>query len=344
MDNVYVSLSGAAGYMGRNHLKKILKLQSEGRCKLAGVCDPKLADPAHEYHTTLPDVKRYRRFDEMIDMRTPGRHLVVIASPTRHHAEQSMCALRSDNVAAVLCEKPVAEYSAQAENLKEEQKYSKKPLMTAFVEHFNPAFRRAKELLPEIGSVEIVTARRIRPPIEPERIHGHEPSTDVSFDCGVHDIANLLDLYAETGFNGVKITGHSSEFKINDQNPGKDFFTGIFDVSIGRKPGFRLDMMDSFLGKRKYRVTTFRGSAGELQVDYVNNTVRLITPERSAEETVSGDSLEIMYESVLAQVVGNRPYPVGLGIASGSIAIIENMRPYKDETSRRVDTSLEFWV
>ncbi|MFH0889551.1 MAG: Gfo/Idh/MocA family oxidoreductase [Candidatus Aenigmatarchaeota archaeon] len=347
MEHVYVSVSGAAGYMGRNHLSKILKLQEAGQCELIAVCDPKLADLQHEYHTTLKQVRKFEYFDEMINHGAYGNHLVVISSPTQCHANQSKSALESSCVSAVLCEKPMAEYFLQAEDIRETQKYAKKPLMITTTEHFNPAFQYAKTLLPQIGEIRQINARRMRPPLEEGRKPGLGRSANVSFDCGVHDIANMLELYAEHGYNGVRIVGDSMETQAVKQNPAKDFFTGRFDFTIGcgpRKNRFTLDIMNSFTSEKKYRVTTFRGNAGELTVDYIKNSVRLVTPEKDVTTTIKGDSMEKMYEAVFAEMTVHSRYPISLGIASGAVLIANSMAPRNEETRKHVDESLEFWL
>ncbi|MBI2085329.1 MAG: Gfo/Idh/MocA family oxidoreductase [Candidatus Aenigmarchaeota archaeon] len=342
MQKVYVSLAGI-GYMGRNHLAKILKLQDAGKMELVAVCDPRLAEAS--YRTGMPNVKQYERFEDLLRLDVPKPHLVVIASPTQYHAPQSMQALISPKVSGVLCEKPMSANSKEAIEVRQTQKFTGKPMMTAFVEYFNPAFRYAQRLVQEeIGDIDEIEIVRSRPPIEKGRMPEAGHLSDVSFDCGVHDIANLLMLYAVHGNNKISINGHSKQIKVNNQNPGKDLFEGDFQFEINNiylKALFKLRMRDSFVARETYRHSTFRGNVGTVNIDYVKQWASINAAVEKT-EWLQGDSLENMYDAAIAQMLGEAEYPVPLAVSIGSVQIMEGIIPAEQE--RNVNLTMQLFI
>ncbi|MBI4177432.1 MAG: Gfo/Idh/MocA family oxidoreductase [Candidatus Aenigmarchaeota archaeon] len=345
MPTVYVSMTGI-GYMGRNHLAKVLKLQDAGKAELVAVCDPKFGNPSYE-RTTPRDVRHYADFRDMVKLDVPKPHLVVIASPTQYHAEQSMRALLSPKVSGVLCEKPMSANAGEAGDVKRAQQFTGKPTMTAFVEYFNPAFRYAQNPIQhEIGDIDEIEIVRSRPPLEAGRRPGAGHLSDVGFDCGVHDIANLLMLYAVPGINKISINGRSQETKVKKQNPSRDLFEGDFQVEINNallNVLFRLKMTDSFAADERYRRSTFRGNAGTVNIDYIKQWASInVAAEKT--EWLQGDSLEIMYDAVMKQMLEETEYPVPLNVSIGSVQIMKGIRPATNKKERDVNLTMELFI
>lgn len=98
------------GYIGTGsragaHMKIGLELRDEGACELAAVCDvygPRVRDAA-----ALTGGKIYRNYRELLA--DPRVDAVCVATPDRHHAQQTIDAVRAGK--DVYCEKPLTHWS-----------------------------------------------------------------------------------------------------------------------------------------------------------------------------------------------------------------------------------------
>jgi predicted dehydrogenase len=112
---------------------------------------------------------------------------VVVATPTRTHAELTSAALSAGK--DVLCEKPLATSSADCRRLGAEAEAAGRVLMVGHTFLFNPAFRKMREL---VGQGEIGTmlyAHTTRTGLGPVR-----QDVNALWDLAPHDVSMLLAL------------------------------------------------------------------------------------------------------------------------------------------------------
>jgi predicted dehydrogenase len=122
-------------------VEALSRLQGRGQIAVAGIYDPD-ANSAALVQARLPAAKVAASFDELVGM---GADMAIIASPPRYHAEQSTQALRAG--LHVLCEKPMATSSSDADRILAEAAASNLHVATGLVRRQFPATRSIKAML-----------------------------------------------------------------------------------------------------------------------------------------------------------------------------------------------------
>lgn len=167
------------GHMGENHVRV---LSTMPRVSLVGVYDAdrqRARDVAHRYGT-----RAFATLDGLLE----ATDAVVIAVPTAAHAAVGLEALAAN--CHVLMEKPLAADVAEAQTLCDEARRRRRVLMTGFVERFNPAVNRLRQLL-QGKELLYMNLTRVGP--------GPPPSmpTDIILDLAIHDIDLLLHVFGQ---------------------------------------------------------------------------------------------------------------------------------------------------
>ncbi|HEY3365243.1 MAG TPA: Gfo/Idh/MocA family oxidoreductase [Symbiobacteriaceae bacterium] len=164
------------GNMGSHHARILSSLPG---AELAGVCD---ADRTRAEAVALRNDTR--AFTTPADL-LASVEAVVVAVPTEQHAEVGSQALAAG--CHVLMEKPLAHDLPAARALCEQAGRAGRLIMTGYVERFNPAVARLKELLPG-EELLYLSFTRVGP--EPPR----SGSTGVILDLAIHDLDLLTHL------------------------------------------------------------------------------------------------------------------------------------------------------
>jgi predicted dehydrogenase len=157
-----------------------------------------------------PRVKVYRQLDELLADRDV--ELVDICTPTKFHAAQTIAVLKAGK--HVLCEKPLAENSADARKILKVAAASKKFLMPAMCMRFWPGWHSLKKIVAEktYGSVRAANFRRM----------SAKPSWS---KAGIHAGGALLDLHIhDTDFVNFLFGRPASVFStgVPDENGNVD--------------------------------------------------------------------------------------------------------------------------
>ena len=139
------------GSIGRRHAR----LLSERDDVEIAVCDTndKMIQAAF---TEIGEVAVYRTIDEVLDAHPD---FIVVATPHDLHAPQTVAAL--ERGVHVLCEKPMSDTLAGANEMKAAAERSSAVLSIAFMLHFNPAIIRIRSLI-ESGALGTVLAINYR--------------------------------------------------------------------------------------------------------------------------------------------------------------------------------------
>ncbi len=142
-----------------------------------------------------------RSFADWRDLvRDPEIDAVYIATPVRHHAEQTITALEAGK--HVLCEKPMALGVAECERMRDAARTGARRLGIAYYRHLYPAVIRLRELLAsdEIGRpvfAQVQAFEMFDPPADHPRawlLTKAQSGGGPMMDFGCHRIQILLDL------------------------------------------------------------------------------------------------------------------------------------------------------
>ena len=162
------------GVMGGYHARVATHLDG---CRVVGVYD---ADHARaEKVAELNGVSAYAQLPALC----AAVDAVVIATPTKTHAETAAACLRAG--CHVLLEKPLALSLPEAEKLEAVSRQSDRLLMVGHVERYNPAFAVLQTLL---NPAELFACELRRMSTAP----GRDQSADVIYDLMIHDCDLVL--------------------------------------------------------------------------------------------------------------------------------------------------------
>jgi UDP-N-acetylglucosamine 3-dehydrogenase len=161
------------GNIGTAHMRIYKRIKN---CDLVGVCDsdPKRRQYAETYHT-----KFFNDYKELLKERLDA---VSICTPTTSHAGIALDVLESD--CNILVEKPFVIKKAEAQEVLSKAKRSGRLVAVGYVERFNPAIAKLKEMI-ELSGIYSTLSLRFGP--------GSPTRTDIGvlLDLGSHEIDAL---------------------------------------------------------------------------------------------------------------------------------------------------------
>ena len=173
---VGIGLAGC-GYWGRNLARNLHQMGH-----LAAVCDPD-ARIRKEAKSAYRGVRVIASYADLLD--DPRVRAVAIASPAVLHYELAARALRAGK--DVFVEKPLALQVAQAEELLELARRSKRILMVGHVLEYHPAILKLKELVDagELGQIHYAYSNRLN-------LGKVRKEENILWSFAPHDISVLL--------------------------------------------------------------------------------------------------------------------------------------------------------
>lgn len=153
------ALIGCGFIANQKHLPALAKL--ENRIQLVAFCDlveERAQKAAKEYGT--PDAAVYTDYREML--RRSDLDVVYILTPNRTHCELTIAALESGK--DVLCEKPMALNSVEAERMCEAARASGRQLTIGYQNRYRLDSRYLKKVVEngELGEVYLAKAHAVR--------------------------------------------------------------------------------------------------------------------------------------------------------------------------------------
>ena len=156
-----------------------------------------LVDPSEENLAALSDIFPGAKKAGALEEAGVGKsHLVIIASPPRFHAEQTIYAL--ENGASVLCEKPMASTVAEAEAMLKAAEENDGLLAVGLYRRFFPAAEAIKGILQNgpLGKLQSFSIREGTfhrwQPVSDSFFNKSSTSGGVFFDIGAHVLDLLL--------------------------------------------------------------------------------------------------------------------------------------------------------
>jgi predicted dehydrogenase len=172
-------------------------LERSGEVKVLGLVDPAERQRA-ELQKSFPNASAYAN---LASCPLNADSLVVIASPPNLHAEQSVFALRQG--AAVLCEKPMATSSAEAELMLEASRESERVLAVGLYRRFFPAFEALNDIFEQkpfgnLQNFSIQEGGKFAWGVASDSLFRRESAIGgVFFDAGIHVVDLLLWWFGE---------------------------------------------------------------------------------------------------------------------------------------------------
>lgn len=275
--------------MGKNHVRVFSKLDL---CNLLAVSDI--------------DINRARRIGNKYNIdwykdpskifRNKDIDLVSICTPTLTHTELTLEAIEGDK--HVLVEKPMTNTVIEAERVVKTAKQKNVMVMVGFIERFNPALKKAEELIKkgEVGEIVLTISRRLSN--RPGRI------TDVGVikDLAIHDIDVIRHLLNDKLDQIYAIT-KSVNYKNED----------YAHIILRFRDGKVAIVEASWLNNRKIRNLTIIGKKGIMEIDYKKQKVILKKQKEISMPIIKRDEpLKIELEYFLNAIISNKsPEPSG---------------------------------
>ncbi|MCJ7632834.1 Gfo/Idh/MocA family oxidoreductase [Candidatus Bathyarchaeota archaeon] len=250
MSRINVAVLGC-GFWGKNHARV---LSESSVCNLVAVADmdsERARSIAEKYH-----VNWYTNVSEVLRKEDVG--FVSICTPTTTHAQLAIEAIKASK--HVLVEKPMTSTVKEAEKLIQAAKKNNVKLMVGFIERFNPAVQKAKEMIDagEIGKIVLASSQRVSR--WPERIG----DVGVVKDLAIHDVDLISHIFGSEVEQVYAIAG-SLVHKLED----------YANIILSYKDGKNATIESNWLTPRKIRRLTVTGTEGIVQVEYITQEITL---------------------------------------------------------------------
>ncbi|MEN2974990.1 MAG: Gfo/Idh/MocA family oxidoreductase [Candidatus Caldarchaeales archaeon] len=240
------------GFWGRNHVRvfsEISDVQIEAVCDIDYERAKQVASKYNikNFYSSLDDVLRRHELDA-----------VSICTPSVTHSELTIKSLEAG--VNVLVEKPLASTIEECFKIVDAVKSSGKKVMVGFIERFNPAVRKAKELLNggEIGDVIVTHSRRIG--WWPERIG----DVGVVKDTAIHDIDLARYIFCHEPTSVYARGGRQKHSRLEDHVQAI--------ISFGEEEEMAF-IEANWLTPRKKREMFITGSSGVITIQFLTQQI-----------------------------------------------------------------------
>ena len=233
------------GYMGAAHARVYRRIEG---CELVGICD---ADSGKK---SLADTYQTTFFSDYNELFREGLDAVSICTPTVSHAEIANSAFECG--CHVLVEKPFAFDVEEAYGVLKKAQGSGRLLGVGYIERFNPAIRKLKELL-DVSEIFSTVSLRFGP--------GGPRIKDIGvlMDLGSHEV-DLLNYVM-----GVRPKVLSSQFSFSSNGRFEDY--AYVSLSYGH---VHSHMETSWLPQYKKRHLSVYGNERFFALDYAQQTLK----------------------------------------------------------------------
>jgi predicted dehydrogenase len=148
-----VVLAGCGAVAQLYYTPALVELEKAGELRVVGLVDPS-ATALATVGRSFPAARQLESTDRLPEL---GAAMVIVASPPRFHSEHAIQALRSG--ASVLCEKPMATTTAEAEAMVQAARMEKRHLAVGLVRRFFPATEAIRAALADglVGDVRSIS-------------------------------------------------------------------------------------------------------------------------------------------------------------------------------------------
>ena len=255
-----------AGKFGERHIATISRLQDEGLCSLVAVVDVSI-----EQLQRLTDYEC--RLETSLASVLPEVDIVDIVTPASSHHELARECLLADK--HVIIEKPMATSFVDAVDLHNLSLQRKKIVGVGHLFRYHKLTQRLKEYLNsgKIGDINLIEGKFLNP---------NEPRKDVGSILNYSHFVDLCNYLLDSQPQSVSC----SILKVGENAPENDAMT-ILDYASGAKARLHV----GWAGRRKKRYFTMEGSQATITVDYLAQSLEILTG--NAKSGIMSDDLEL---------------------------------------------------
>ncbi|MEM2889608.1 MAG: Gfo/Idh/MocA family oxidoreductase [Candidatus Bathyarchaeia archaeon] len=248
MSKINVAVLGC-GFWGKNHARVLSEIENCNLLAVADVNGEKARSIGEKYY-----IRWYTDPSKIIERKEI--ELINICTPTITHAELALEAIEAGK--HVLVEKPMTNTLEEATKVNKAAKKKSVHIMVGFIERFNPAVKKAEELISngEIGSIVLASSRRVSR--WPQRIG----DVGVVKDLAIHGIDLSCHLFKQEVEQVYAVTG-SLAHKFED----------YANITLRFKDSRSAFIEANWLTPRKVRRLTITGTEGMIQLEYITQTV-----------------------------------------------------------------------
>jgi len=239
------------GAMGYNHARVYHRLKTANLIAVADIMEETLQKVSKKY-----DARGYLDYENLLKI--PEIEAVSICVPTTHHYQVTMDAIEYGK--HVLVEKPIAFTLKEAEDMVKSARKKGVKLAIGHVERFNPAVKKAKELIENdvIGDVVSASAKRVGP--FPPRIK----DVGVTIDLAIHDLDVMHYLFNEPVREIYATMGSILE---------KCQFEDHAEIMAKFESGITGMLEVNWLTPYKRRKLAITGTDGIINIDYIDQSI-----------------------------------------------------------------------
>ena len=250
MRKVNVGVIGV-GAMGYNHARVYHRLKNANLIAVADIMEKTLQKTSKKY-----GVRGYLEYNNLLKI--PEIEAVSICVPTTKHYNVVMDAIEHGK--HVLVEKPIAFTLKEAKDMVKAAQEKGVKLATGHVERFNPAVKKAKELIENdvIGDVVSASSKRVGP--FPPRIK----DVGVTIDLAIHDLDVMHYLFNEPVAEIYATMGSILE---------KSQFEDHAEIMAKFESGITGMLEANWLTPYKRRKLAITGTDGIINIDYIDQSI-----------------------------------------------------------------------
>jgi UDP-N-acetylglucosamine 3-dehydrogenase len=250
LEKIGVGVIGV-GAMGYNHARIYSKLDETNFIGVSDLNELALSKTSKKYN-----IPRYKNYEDLL--RNDELEVLSVCVPTTHHYNVAMKVIEYGK--DVLVEKPISFTFEEAKEMVSFAKEKGVKLSIGHVERFNPAVKKAKELIEDdvIGDIVSSFAKRVGP--FPPQIK----DVGVTIDLAIHDLDVMAYLFNEQAKQVYSTMGSILDNCVYEDHAEimttfETEISGILEVN--------------WLTPYKRRELEITGTEGIISIDYIDQSI-----------------------------------------------------------------------
>ncbi len=272
------------GYLGQHHAR-ILKEFND--VELVGVADTDSGRAA-----LIAGLYNCSAFSDYRDL-LPLVDAVTIVTPTVSHYEIARESLLKGK--DVFIEKPITDKLEDAQTLVKMARDAGRILQVGHLERYNPAYQKAKELIPLSGVPSLIIGERLSP------FTGRGTDVDITYDLMIHDLDIVLDILRGQEVKDIRASGAT-------------VLTGRLDFATCwiEFEKTKVILSSSRVSKEKRRTITVFHDGSCLILDFMNQGLSIIKDGSQLVEEINIEKKEPLKEELrdFVECISSRKCPL----------------------------------
>mgnify|MGYP001046037189 CR=1 FL=1 len=258
------------GYLGQHHARILSKFEGIDFVGVADINYHRAEEIANLYNCSA--FSDYRELLPLVDA-------VTIVTPTVSHYEIAREALLKGK--DVFIEKPITDKLEDAQRLVKLARDVGRILQVGHLERYNPAYQRAKELIPLSEVPSLIIGERLSP------FTGRGTDVDITYDLMIHDLDIVLDILRGQEVKDIRASGAT-------------VLTGRLDFATCwiEFEKTKVILSSSRVSKEKRRTITVFRDGYCLIIDFMNQGLSLIKDGSQLVEEINIEKKEPLKEEL----------------------------------------------